>query len=88
MKDTKEKTARARRDFLKKAGKFAVYTPPTIMMLMHPSANATGGSITGNNGFRESIKGDSGFKESIKGDKGFKGSIKGSNGFKESLKGK
>jgi len=27
----------ARRQFLKKAGKFAVYTPPAVMMLMKPS---------------------------------------------------
>ena len=27
----------SRRDFLKKAGKFAVYTPPAMMMLMKPS---------------------------------------------------
>lgn len=26
-----------RREFLKKAGKFAVYTPPTLMLLMQPS---------------------------------------------------
>ncbi len=32
-----EETANSRRDFLKKAGKFAVYTPPAIMMLMKPS---------------------------------------------------
>lgn len=30
----------SRRDFLKKAGKFAVYTPPAVMMLMKP-AHAT-----------------------------------------------
>lgn len=27
----------SRRDFLKKAGKFAVYTPPAVMMLMKPN---------------------------------------------------
>jgi hypothetical protein len=30
-------TEGSRRAFLKKAGKFAVYTPPTVMMLMKPS---------------------------------------------------
>lgn len=36
----------SRREFLKKAGKFAVYTPPTISLLMHPDvqAIASGGS--------------------------------------------
>lgn len=85
MKDTKDSTARARRDFLKKAGKFAVYTPPTIMMLMHPGANATGGSFKGNNGFRESL--NNGFRESLKGSDGFKESLTGDNSFKKSLKG-
>lgn len=28
---------KSRRDFLKKAGKFAVYTPPAVMVLMKPS---------------------------------------------------
>jgi len=51
MNDTNDTTGRARRDFLKKAGKFAIYTPPAIMMLMHPSANATRGSMKGNNGW-------------------------------------
>jgi len=31
-----------RRDFLKKAGKFAVYTPPAVMMLMQPSFASSG----------------------------------------------
>ena len=51
MNDTNDNTGSARRDFLKKAGKFAIYTPPAIMMLMHPSANAVRGSLKGNNGF-------------------------------------
>ena len=50
MNDTNDNTGNARRDFLKKAGKFAIYTPPAIMMLMHPSANAVRGSMKGNNG--------------------------------------
>lgn len=37
----------SRRKFLKKAGRFAVYTPPAITLLMHPSrdavANGSGG---------------------------------------------
>lgn len=32
-----EETVSSRRDFLKKAGKFAVYTSPAVMMLMKPS---------------------------------------------------
>jgi len=36
-----------RRAFLKKAGKFAVYTPPAMMLLMHPSANAVMKSAIG-----------------------------------------
>ncbi len=36
-----EETASSRRDFLKKAGKFAIYTPPAVMMLMKPSFAAS-----------------------------------------------
>ncbi len=39
-----------RRDFLKKAGKYAIYTPPVMMMLMHPSANAFNKSACVSNG--------------------------------------
>jgi hypothetical protein len=35
----------SRRDFLKKAGKMALYTPPAIMLLMHPSRNALACSV-------------------------------------------
>jgi len=28
---------RSRREFLKKAGKYAIYTPPAVMLLMKPS---------------------------------------------------
>ena len=36
---TNEAEARAaRREFLKKAGRFAVYTPPAMMVLMRPSS--------------------------------------------------
>jgi len=31
-----QESSNSRRDFLKKAGRFAVYTPPAIMMLMKP----------------------------------------------------
>jgi len=51
MNDRNDTTRSARRDFLKKAGKFAIYTPPAIMMLMHPSAHAVRKSLKGNNGF-------------------------------------
>ena len=51
MSDMNDTTGSARRDFLKKAGKFAVFTPPAIMMLMHPSRNAVSKSLRGNNGF-------------------------------------
>jgi hypothetical protein len=34
----------ARRAFLRKAGRFAAYTPPTIMLLMHPSAKSIAAS--------------------------------------------
>jgi formiminotetrahydrofolate cyclodeaminase len=30
----------SRREFLVKAGKMALYIPPTMMVLMHPSRNA------------------------------------------------
>lgn len=34
----KDKTPNeGRRDFLKKAGRFAVYTPPALMVMMKPS---------------------------------------------------
>jgi len=35
--DTEQSVTEARRRFLKKAGKFAVYTPPAVMMLMKPT---------------------------------------------------
>ena len=35
-----KKIIESRRDFLKKAGRFAVYTPPAVMLLMKPG-NAT-----------------------------------------------
>jgi formiminotetrahydrofolate cyclodeaminase len=51
MNDKMDNARSDRRDFLKKAGKFAIYTPPAMMMLMHPSAHAVRGSLKGNNGF-------------------------------------
>ena len=41
----------SRRDFLKRAGKLAVYTPPAMLALMNPSQNAfarSGGIARGN----------------------------------------
>ena len=40
-----ESNEESRRDFLKKAGKMALYTPPAIMLLMHPSRNALACSV-------------------------------------------
>ena len=37
----------ARRKFLKTAGKFAIYTPPTVMMLMKPGYARMNKSIIG-----------------------------------------
>lgn len=34
--DPEREAARSRREFLKKAGRFAVYTPPAVMLLMEP----------------------------------------------------
>ena len=46
----------SRRDFLKTAGKIAVYTPPAIMLLMKPGkqAHAIHGSLRGNRLFKSS----------------------------------
>lgn len=35
--DCKSEAEQSRRAFLKKAGKFAIYTPPVVMLLMNPS---------------------------------------------------
>jgi len=45
--DPERVVAESRRDFLKKAGKFAVYTPPAVMVLMKPSYATVSGSCTG-----------------------------------------
>ena len=42
-----ETVGQARRDFLKTAGKFAVYTPPAVMMLMKPAYATINKSMTG-----------------------------------------
>ncbi len=42
--------AESRRDFLKKAGKFAAYTPPAMMVLMKPSYAAVSDSANGRPG--------------------------------------
>jgi hypothetical protein len=46
MSDTLDSAQKSRREFLEKAGKLAVYTPPVIMMLSYPGteAIASGGS--------------------------------------------
>ena len=45
-----------RREFLVKAGKFAIYTPPAVMLLMHPSKDALaqsgGGGDVGSTGVK------------------------------------
>jgi len=40
----------SRREFLVKAGKFAIYTPPAVMLLMHPSKDALARSGNGGGG--------------------------------------
>ena len=35
-----ESNESSRREFIKKVGKFAIYTPPAVMLLMHPSREA------------------------------------------------
>jgi hypothetical protein len=37
-------TQQARREFMKTAGRLAVYTPPVLMLLMQPSKNAVAAS--------------------------------------------
>jgi hypothetical protein len=43
--NSQESNDESRRDFLKKAGKMALYTPPAIMLLMHPSRHALACSV-------------------------------------------
>ena len=42
-----EGVAKSRRDFLKKTGKFAMYTPPAMMLLMKPSYAQMNKSVVG-----------------------------------------
>ena len=52
----------SRREFLKRAGKLAAYTPPVMMLLMQPRAHAVSSSSC-NNGFvngREGCSSDEG----------------------------
>ena len=46
----------ARRKFLKTAGKFAIYTPPALMMMSKASANGVGNSC--NQGVGEPVVND------------------------------
>ena len=39
-------TRQSRRDFLERAGRFALYTPPTVLMLMQPGAEALASTVT------------------------------------------
>ena len=47
LMNTEDEAVQARRDFLKKAGKFAVYTPPAVMMLMKPGYATINASSVG-----------------------------------------
>ena len=53
----------SRRDFIKAAGKLAVYTPPALMLLMRPTPNAIAASggvsqTTGISQYNEDRQGD------------------------------
>jgi hypothetical protein len=52
MSENLDERAESRRKFLEDAGKLAVYTPPAVLALMQPGANAVAASIKvkGNNG--------------------------------------
>ena len=54
---TQSETESSRRKFLKQAGKFAVYTPPAIMLLSKPSFASMCKSYTGDHK-REAFKKD------------------------------
>jgi len=45
-----ESADRARRAFLEKAGKLAVYTPPTMLALMYPGLHAVASGFGGGPG--------------------------------------
>ena len=91
-------TEESRRDFLKKAGKMAIYTPPAIMLLMHPSRHALAcsvrppkqGGYSGKGdwwgkggGFKGGGFKDGGFKDGGFKDGGFKGGGFKGGGFKD-----
>ncbi len=67
----------SRRDFLKKAGKMAIYTPPAIMLLMHPSRHALACSVRPPKQGDYSGKGDWGKGGGFKGGSFKGGSFKG-----------
>ena len=50
MNDTLDSAQKSRREFLEKAGKLAVYTPPVIMMLSYPGTEAIASGGGGNGG--------------------------------------
>jgi hypothetical protein len=63
---------KSRRSFLKKAGKFAVYTPPAVMLLTKPSFAHMSKSYTG----RPEHGGYKGGKSDVFHSKSFKKSVK------------
>ena len=50
VKTEQLEAGQSRRDFLKNAGKFAVYTPPTMMLLMKPGYASMSKSFCGRPG--------------------------------------
>ena len=59
--NTEQAVGQARRSFLKTAGRFAVYTPPAVMMLMKPGYARMNYSVVGrphgNNGIGNGLDG-------------------------------
>lgn len=49
--DTSENGVNSRREFLKKAGRFAAYTPPAMMLLVKPSHATIRKSGIGDGGY-------------------------------------
>ena len=66
MKDSIDKAGlseaeQSRREFMKAAGKLAVYTPPALMLLMRPTPNAiaaSAGSTQTTGGYQEDRQGE------------------------------
>ncbi|VAW81306.1 hypothetical protein MNBD_GAMMA13-405 [hydrothermal vent metagenome] len=54
--DSQLEAEQSRRDFLKTAGKFAVYTPPAVMLLMKPSYATLSKSYNGRPGHGDKPK--------------------------------